>query len=97
VGPLPPRPSQFYHRGGWFGRIRGPAYAYPRGWHYRRWAIGLRLPPLLFGPSYYYGGWSALGLEEPLPGYSWVRYGPDLLLVNLHTGEVEDVVYGVFY
>ena len=51
VRPLPPRPSQFYHRGGWFGRIRGPAYAYPRGWHYRQWTIGLRLPALLFGPT----------------------------------------------
>lgn len=97
VHPLPHRPNQFYHRGGWYGRVRGPAYAYPRGWHYRHWSIGVRLPPILFGPSYYYGGWAALGLEEPLPGYSWVRYGPDLLLVNLHTGEVEDVVYGVFY
>ncbi len=97
VHPRPPRPNQFYHRGGWYGRVRGPAYAYPRGWHYRHWSIGVRLPPILFGPSYYYSGWAALGLEEPLPGYSWVRYGPDLLLVNLYTGEVEDVVYGVFY
>ena len=97
VRPRPPRPNQFYHRGNWFGRVRGPAYAYPRGWHYRHWTIGVRLPPVLFGPSYYYGGWAALGLEEPLPGYSWVRFGPDLLLVNLYTGEVEDVVYGAFY
>ena len=97
VHPLPPRQNQFYHRGSWFGRIRGPLYAYPRGWHYRRWAIGLRLPAILFAPSYYYSDWSALGLEPPLPGYAWVRFGPDLLLVNLRTGEVEDVVYGVFY
>ncbi len=97
VRPLPPRPREFYHRGRWFGRIHGPAYSYPHGWRYRRWAIGVRLPPLLFAPAYYYVGWGALGLEAPLPGYMLVRFGPDLLLVNLHTGEVEDVVYGVFF
>nr|WP_216855977.1 RcnB family protein [Acidisphaera sp. S103] len=51
---------------------------------------------MLIAPSFYYTGWAALGLQQPLPGYSWVRFGPDLLLVNLTTYEVEDVVYGVF-
>jgi len=95
--PRPPRPNQFYHQGRWSGRIRGPGYMYPRGWNYRRWAIGARLPPILFGPSYFYTGWAALGLAAPLPGYQWVRFGPDLLLVNVRTGEVEDVIYGAFY
>jgi len=95
--PLPPRDNQFYHRGAWSGRVRGPAYAYPHGYGYRRWDIGSILPRLLFGSSYFYNDWAGLGLEAPPPGYNWVRYGSDLLLVNLHTGEVEDVVYGVFY
>jgi Ni/Co efflux regulator RcnB len=51
---------------------------------------------LLVAPSYYYQGWAALGLQQPPPGYAWVRFGPDLLLVNLTSYEVEDVVYGVF-
>jgi Ni/Co efflux regulator RcnB len=93
---LPPRGNQFWHRGQYYGRIRGPAFAYPPGWQYRRWTIGAQLPPLFLAPSYYYQGWAALGLEAPPPGYSWVRFGPDLLEVNLTTGEVEDVVYGVF-
>jgi len=96
VQPLPPRGNQFWHRGQYYGRIHGPAFVYPPGWHYRRWTIGARLPPLLFAPAYFYPGWAALGLEPPPPGYAWVRYGPDLLEVNLVTGEVEDVVYGVF-
>jgi len=94
--PLPPRADRFYHRGQDFARIHGPAYAYPAGWHYRRWDIGLRLPPALFAPGYYYDGWAALGLQGPPPGYTWVRFGPDLLLVNIDSGEVEDVAYGVF-
>jgi Ni/Co efflux regulator RcnB len=32
----------------------------------------------------------------PPANYQWVRYGPDLLLVNTLTGEVTDVRYGVF-
>ncbi len=94
--PQPPRGNQFWHRGRYYSRIRGPAFAYPPGYQYRRWSIGVRLPPVLIAPSFYYTGWAALGLQQPLPGYSWVRFGPDLLLVNLTTYEVEDVVYGVF-
>jgi hypothetical protein len=97
VRPRPPRGNQFFHRGQYVGRIHGPAFAYPPGWHYRRWSIGARFPTLFLAPSYFYQDWSALGLEEPPPGYAWVRFGPDLLLVNLSTDEVEDVVYGVFY
>lgn len=96
VQPLPPRGNQFWHRGQYYSRIRGPAYAYPPGWQYRRWLIGARLPPLLVAPGYFFAGWAALGLQNPPPGYAWVRFGPDLLLVNLSTDEVEDVVYGVF-
>lgn len=94
--PLPPRGNQFWHRGHYYSRIRGPAFAYPPGYQYRRWSIGGRLPPVLVAPGFFYQGWAALGLQQPLPGYSWVRFGPDLLLVNLTTYEVEDVVYGVF-
>jgi len=96
VRPLPPRGNQFWHRGQYYGRIPGPRFAYPPGWRYRQWGIGARLPPLFLAPNYYFQGWAALGLEAPVPGYAWVRFGPDLLLVNLTTHEVEDVVYGVF-
>jgi len=38
--PLPPRGNQFWHRGKYYSRLRGPAFAYPRGYQYRRWSIG---------------------------------------------------------
>ncbi|MGH6980059.1 MAG: RcnB family protein [Stellaceae bacterium] len=94
--PLPPRGNQFYHRGQYYSRIRGPVYAYPRGWHYRHWGIGGILPAVLFASTFYYVDYAVLGLQAPAPGYQWVRFGPDLLLVNLATGQVEDVVYGAF-
>ena len=92
-----PRPSQYYWRGKWFSRTRAAAFRYPAGYHYRIWYAGNRLPSLFLSASYYYDGYAALGLETPPPGYRWVRYGPDLLLVNIDTGDVEDVVYGAFY
>ena len=72
-------------------------YVYPTGWGYRRWAVGASLPPLFLVPAYYYTGYAALGLPPPEPGFQWVQYGPDLLLVNVATGQVVDVAYGVFY
>ena len=67
------------------------------GWAYRRWAVGGILPPLFLVRDYWYADWAALGLAAPEPGFQWVRYGPDLLLVNVSTGQVVDVAYGVFY
>jgi Ni/Co efflux regulator RcnB len=58
---------------------------------------GAALPPLFFARDYWYADWAGLGLDPPPPGYQWVRYGPDLLLVNVITGQVADVAYGVFY
>jgi Ni/Co efflux regulator RcnB len=38
----------------------------------------------------------ALGLIAPPANFQWVRYGPDLMLVNILTGNVVDIQYGVF-
>lgn len=89
--------GQFSFRGHNFNRVHLAPFAYPPGWAYRRWAVGGVLPPLFLAPAYYYADWAALGLVAPQPGFQWVRYGPDLLLVNVSTGQVVDVAYGVFY
>jgi Ni/Co efflux regulator RcnB len=78
------------------GRIRGPSFLYPPGYAYQHWAAGLLLPGIFLSGSYYYDGYAALGLSPPPPGFRWVRYGPDLLLVNVVTGRIRDVAYGVF-
>jgi len=38
-----------------------------------------------------------MGLDGAPYGYRWVRYGPDLLMVELSTGRIADVIYGAFY
>ena len=98
-----PRPAGGWHRGWYAGqrggweRIRGGGYAYPRGFGYRRWGVGALLPGILFGSSFYWNDYGRYGVYPPPPGDRWVRYGPDLLLGNIRTGRVDDVIYGAFY
>ena len=90
----PPRPP---HGGSWNRPpVSAPHYRYPRGYNYRRWSIGLLLPSIFLNSNYYYNDYSRLGFGAPPRGYRWVRYGPDLLLVNQRTGRIRDVRYGVF-
>jgi hypothetical protein len=97
-GPRPGGPpGRFLYHGRPFNRVHLAPFVYPPGWAYRRWVIGAALPPLFLASAYYYSGWAALGLPPPQPGFQWVRYGPDLLLVNVATGQVVDTVYGAFY
>jgi Ni/Co efflux regulator RcnB len=71
-------------------------WVYPPGYGYRLWAVGAVLPPLFLAPTYYYSAWADMGLPPPDPGFQYVEYGPDLLLVNLATGEVVEVFPGAF-
>jgi Ni/Co efflux regulator RcnB len=93
------RPGVYHpgHRPSSYHRVRAPSFSYPRGYRYRHWSVGLLLPRLFLSNSYYWNDYGALGLGPPPPGYVWVRYGPDLLLVSRYTGRIADVIYGAFY
>jgi|SRR6185437_5400063 Ni/Co efflux regulator RcnB len=72
-------------------------WVYPQGYGYRLWTVGAVLPPMFWQrPDYYYTGWAEMGLPPPDPGFQYVEYGPDLLLVNVSTGEVVQVFPGAF-
>jgi len=86
----------FRFRGRSFVSVRAPRFVYPRGYSYRRWAIGATLP-FLFLSDAYYVDYDYIGLPPPRGGEEWVRYGPDALLVDTYSGRVVDVAYGVFY
>jgi len=92
----PPRP-QFSWRGRSYFRRQGPTFFYPPGYAYRRWAVGALLPGLFLGSTYYFDDWRGLGIDRPPPGRRWLRYGPDLVLVNMRTRRIEDVIPDVFY
>jgi hypothetical protein len=91
-----PPGHQFSYRGHMVERIHVNPFIYPQGWGYRRWAVGAALPPLFLARDYWYADWASLGLAPPPPGAEWVRYGPDLLLVDVNSGQVLDVVPDVF-
>jgi Ni/Co efflux regulator RcnB len=97
-----PRPPHWSgpHRPGWrpphFRPIHRPPFVYPRGYHYHRWVIGQVLYAAFLSNHYYFNDYAQLGLYPPPPGYRWVRYGPDLLLVQERTGHIYDVIYNAF-
>ena len=97
AGPHGPGAGTFTYRGHPFNRVHLSPFVYPHGWSYRLWAVGAILPPLFLAREYWYADWAALGVPPPPPGDQWVRYGPDLLLVDVTTGQVVEVVPGVFY
>lgn len=100
----PPRPFPVHARPPHYGHptfhrphhYRPHPYRYPHGYAYRRWHVGAVLPHILFGSAYYFNDYRLFGLYAPPLHYRWVRYGPDLILVNTRNGHVRDVYYGVF-
>lgn len=73
-------------------------YVLPRGYGHRLWRVGDWLP---YG--YYDGGRYVLRdywryrLYDPPYWAHWIRVRDDAVLVDLGTGEVIDVVYGLFW
>ncbi len=85
-------------RHGWSGhRYRAPSRYYrPHGYYARSWSIGLLLPRAYFAPRYYVN-YRDYGLAAPPWGCEWIRVDHDLLLVDLDSGEVVDVLYDFYY
>lgn len=96
-GSVTARGSHFNFQGRSFNRVRGPQFRYPRGYGYRHWGVGARLPRLFLSPLYFFTDYASFGFGPPPYGEQWVRYGPDLLLVDVDSGEVVYVIYGAFY
>lgn len=69
----------------------------PRGFVFRRFGLGERVPAVLLAATYFLADYSLYGLEPPPPGYVWIREGSDAVLVDRYTGEVIQVQEDVFY
>lgn len=78
-------------------RWLGGGWRPQRGFYYRRWAYGEFLPFGWYDQPYWVGNYWDYDLPVPPFGYNWVRVGDDVLLINLQTGFVAEVIYGVFY
>ncbi len=92
-----PRQWQFQNRPSHRFHWRGPSYVLPYGFYPHSWAYGEILPFGWYTPNYYIDDWTYYGLEPPPYGYEWVREGNDALLVDVYTGAVVSVEYGLFF
>ena len=77
-------------------RFRWQTYHRPHGWYARRWTFGQVLPRVFWASDYWLSDYWMFDLPIPPYGYVWVRYGDDALLVNKRTGQILQVVYGLF-
>jgi len=76
---------------------RRPAYRGPRGYQYRPVAVGYRFQPSYYARNYWVSDYGRYRLGAPARGAQWVRYGNDVVLVNLRTGRVLQVYNGFFW
>jgi Ni/Co efflux regulator RcnB len=72
-------------------------YFDPFGWGYQPYQIGWRLWPSYYSSRYWINDPYYYRLPYAPPGYQWVRYYNDAVLVDTWTGEVVDVLYDFFW
>lgn len=92
-----------YNWRGWRDQNRqqfhAPRYVPPRGygWGYRSFGIGYQLDSFFFAPNYWVNDPWDYRLPPVYGPYRWVRYYNDVLLVDIDTGEVVDVIQNFFW
>lgn len=78
---------------------RVPRYYEPRGYghSYRRWSPGYRIDPFYYGRSYWIADPFYYRLPPAYGYYRWVRYYDDVVLVDVRTGLIDDIIYDFFW
>lgn len=77
--------------------FKRPAYAGPRGYSYRPVAVGHRFDRAYYGDQYWVRDYSRYRLPAPRAGHRWIRYGNDVVMVNVRTGRVVSSNNGFFW
>ena len=80
--------TRFHWVGSW---ARQPDY------YNHHWGYGERLPYGWYGRRFWIFDYWLYDLPIAPFDYVWVRVGPDALLVDEYTGEVVEVIYGLFW
>lgn len=75
----------------------GRYYAPYRNYYYSRIGIGFYLDSLFYTNRYWIADPWYYRLPPVYGPYRWVRYYDDVMLVNIYTGEVVDVIYDFFW
>ncbi|HQS68956.1 MAG: hypothetical protein B7Y36_01230 [Novosphingobium sp. 28-62-57] len=80
------------------GIYRLPRYVSPfRGYNYSRLSVGIFLNSGFYGNNYWINDPWAYRLPPAYGPYRWVRYWDDVLLVDIYSGEVVDVISNFFW
>ena len=72
-------------------------YNDPFGWGYRPYSIGWRMWPNYYSSQYWLNDPWRYRLPYAPPGYRWVRYWDDAVLVDTWSGQVVDVIHSFFW
>jgi hypothetical protein len=75
----------------------GPYFAPFRSHRYSRLSAGFFLDSLFFQPRFFISDPWAYRLPPVYGPYQWVRYYDDVVLVDIYTGEVVDVIHDFFW
>jgi Ni/Co efflux regulator RcnB len=78
-------------------RFHAGGYRPPAGYYARSWGFGQFLPRAWFARNYWLSDFLDFGLPYPPPGFTWVRVGPDALMIDEYTGRIVQVVRGIFW
>ena len=74
-----------------------PNYVGPRGYRYQPVVVGHRFHRDYYGDRYWIRDYRTYRLPAPARGLRWVRYGNDVVLVNIRSGRVVTVHRGFFW
>ena len=87
------------YRNQYRNHYRAPSYYSPYGYSYgyRRFSIGIYLESLFYSDRYWINDPWQYRLPDAYGPYRWVRYYNDVLLVDLRSGEVVDVINDFFW
>jgi hypothetical protein len=75
---------------------RGPAWAGPRGYRWRPVTVGYRFDPVFYDRRYWIDPYR-YHLRPVLGWQRWVRYGNDVVLVDIRSGRVLAVENRFFF
>lgn len=68
--------------------FRRNVYVAPRGYRYRQASVGTVLNSAFWGRNYQVSNWNRYRLPRPGVNQQYIRYGNDVLLINVRNGRV---------
>ena len=72
-------------------------YSAPAGYRYRGIKAGYRFAPAFYADRYWVNNYNVYRLPNPGYGHRWVRYGNDVVLVDVRSGIAKQILSAFFF